>query len=207
MDSLLQQIDDGRTHLIIEYLTQTESPDLRALVRAAAQYADLSAMKLLLERGATISQLHPYALNTAAFHGHLDLCELLIASGMNVDDYIAETGETSVHSVFGLPYSATHDAVLRVWLDARGTHVAICRLGSKSGPFHLDGSRSGVRKHQDGGVPNVHTGRTKATSALVGTAPKYTAVKTPAGERLPQPHVVFADVMRPVRHPAHRPPP
>jgi len=69
MNTLMDQIGAGQTHLVVDCLAETESPDLSVLIRAAAQYGDLTAMKLLLARGATLSQLHPFAVNTAAFHG------------------------------------------------------------------------------------------------------------------------------------------
>jgi uncharacterized protein len=148
MNALLRRIDDGQTHLIVDYLAQVEAPDLETLMRAAAQYGDLSAMKLLLARGATLSQLHPHALSTAAFHGHLHLCQFLIVNGMPVDDRIIETGETSLHSVFGLPYGPAHDDVLRVLLDAGADVTARTIPGVRTETFTHSTTRGETALHR-----------------------------------------------------------
>ena len=121
--ALLRKINDGHTDLVFQYLAEaTGTPDHGELLRACAYYGDVSAMKYLLANGATLAALGQYPLNTAAFHGHWRLCQFLIDSRMPVDDPVADTGETSLHSAFGHPYGPAYDEVVRVLL-AGGANV------------------------------------------------------------------------------------
>jgi ankyrin repeat protein len=115
--TLLEKIGDGHTDLVFEYLAQaTGAPNYGELLRACAYYGDVSAMRYALANGATLAALGQYPLNTAAFHGHWRLCQFLIDSGINVDDPVAETGETSLHSAFGLPHGPAYEPVVKVLL-------------------------------------------------------------------------------------------
>jgi ankyrin repeat protein len=119
MAVLLTKITDGHTDLVFEYLAQESLTDYGDLIRACAYHGDVSAMKYLLANGATLDALYQYPLNTAAFHGHWRLCQFLIDRGISVDDPVAETGETSLHSAFGHPHGPLHEQVVEVLLAGR----------------------------------------------------------------------------------------
>ena len=49
-------------------------------------YGDVSALRLLLDRGETLASLgRNFDLNGAAFHGHWRLCEFLLESGADAE--------------------------------------------------------------------------------------------------------------------------
>ena len=105
-------------------------------------------LKYLLANGATLAALHPYPLNTAAFHGHWRLCQFLIDSGMPVDDTVADTGETSLHSVFGHPYAPAYDDVLRVLLAGGANVKAVTIPGVRTEAFTHSTTRGEMPLHR-----------------------------------------------------------
>ena len=101
---MLQQILDGRTDLIFEYLASGHDGSAtdeqgRSLLSWCAYYGDVSAVRYLLAKGATLSALGPnFDLNGAAFHGHWQLVQFLLENGADPSGIIQPTGETPLHS-------------------------------------------------------------------------------------------------------------
>lgn len=122
---LLDRILDGRTDLVLDYMAQghpgtSEDAEGVRLIERCAYYGDVSAVRLLLDRGETLASLgNNLGLDGAAFHGHWRLCEFLIESGADVNAAAPDTGETPLHSALCTPNRVAHDLVLRVLL-ARG---------------------------------------------------------------------------------------
>lgn len=148
-NTLLHKITEGHTDLVFEYLAQaTEAPNYVELLRACAYYGDVSAMKYLLAKGVTLAALHPNPLYNAAFHGHWRLCQFLIDSGIPVDDVLEETGETSLHSVFGHPYGPAYDEVVRVLLAGGAKVNAVTIPGVRTETFTHSQTRGETPLHR-----------------------------------------------------------
>lgn len=121
-DQLLERILNGRTDLVWDYVA-TGSPvtsrtrDGASLLQQCAYYGDVSAMRFLLDHGEKLASLgENLGLNTAAFHGHWQLCEFLLELGADVNAGLDATGETALHSALCTLHRDAHDLVLRVLL-------------------------------------------------------------------------------------------
>ena len=103
-ENLLNQITEGRTDKIVEYLAQGQPPTSAdqhgvSLIKWCAYYGDVSAIRLLLDRGETLQSLgENLELHGAAFHGYWRLCEFLIDNGANVNHPMPDTAETPLHA-------------------------------------------------------------------------------------------------------------
>src|SRR6516225_10476751 len=101
--SMIDRIADGRTDLVFEYLALGHPGDSMdkngvSLLKWCAYYGDVSAIRYLVSRGASLDGLgENLDLNGAAFHGHWQLCQFLIENGADVNNG-GETGETPLHS-------------------------------------------------------------------------------------------------------------
>lgn len=94
--------------------------DGATLVQQCAYYGDVSALRYLLDNGATLNSLGTdLGLNAAAFHGHWRLCEFLLERGADVNGAPEDTAETPLHSSLCTPDRSRHDLVVQVLL-ARG---------------------------------------------------------------------------------------
>src|ERR1017187_2477618 len=101
---ILDQISDGRTDLIFDWLasgkaaTATDASGV-SLIKWCAYYGDVSAMRFLLANGESLEALgENLDLNGAAFHGHWQLCQFLIANGADVNRPLPDTGESPLHA-------------------------------------------------------------------------------------------------------------
>jgi ankyrin repeat protein len=128
-EALLERIEDGRTDLVWTYVAQGHPATAKesggtSLLERCAYYGDVSAMRFLLDHGASLPSLGAdLGLNAAAFHGHWRLCEFLIESGADVNGgALAATGETPLHSALCTSDRDAHDLVVRVLL-AHGADV------------------------------------------------------------------------------------
>ncbi len=141
---LLDRIINGRTDLVFEYLTEghtATSVDNNgvALIEWCAYYGDVSAVKLLLEKGESINRLgENYGLNGAAFHGHWRLCQFLIESGADVNYAVKDTGETPLHSALCTTTRLAHDVVLKVLLANGANTNCATKAGVLTGSFMRD---------------------------------------------------------------------
>ncbi len=128
MMAILDEIIEGRTDLVVEYLAEghaanSTDKDGVSLLQWCAYYGDVSAAKHLLEKGATLASLgDDLGLLAASFHGHWRLCKFLIERGADVNRAEADTGETPLHSALCTTRRLTHNLVLKVLL-AHGANV------------------------------------------------------------------------------------
>jgi ankyrin repeat protein len=119
---MLQQIADGRTDLVFDYLAQghpATSKDAQgsSLISCCAHYGDVSALRYLLAQGETLDSLGVNrGLHGAAFHGHWKLVQFLVEKGADVNMPYPETGETPLHAALCKANRPASDHVVRVLL-------------------------------------------------------------------------------------------
>jgi len=140
----LARIRDGRTDLVLDHLAEGHPADAEdekgvRLVEWCAYYGDVSAVRVLLERGEELRSLgDDLGLNTAAFHGHWRLCEFLLESGASADAASPDTGETPLHSALCTTDRVAHDLVLRVLLAHGANPNRATKPGVETAAFMRD---------------------------------------------------------------------
>jgi ankyrin repeat protein len=141
---LLDRILDGRTDLVLDYMAEghaaasTDAEGVR-LIERCAYHGDVTALRLLLDRGESLASLgDDFGLSGAAFHGHWRLCEFLIESGADVNAAAPDTGETPLHSSLCTTERVAHDLVLRVLLDHGADPNRATRPSVETGCFMRD---------------------------------------------------------------------
>ena len=141
---MLERIADGRTDLVFDYLAQghpATAADARgvSLVQWCAYYGDVSAIRFLLSRGASLDALgENLDLNGAAFHGHWQLCQFLVEHGADVIHSLPDTGETPLHAALCHAGRPAYDLVVRVLLAAGADPNRATRVGVETGAFMRD---------------------------------------------------------------------
>jgi ankyrin repeat protein len=119
---MLDQIADGRTDLVFDYLAaghaaDSTDPNGVSLINWCAYYGDVSAIRFLLTKGESLKSLGGnFDLNGAAFHGHWRLCQFLIENGADVNRPLPDTGEAPLHAALCKANSPAHNHVIRVLL-------------------------------------------------------------------------------------------
>src|SRR5687767_13589 len=142
--SILDQIVNGRTDLVFEYVsagekaTSTDRSDV-SLIKWCAYYGDVSAIRFLIAHGESLTGLgENLDLNGAAFHGHWRLCQYLIENGADVNKTLDDTGETPLHAALCTSERLAHDLVLKVLLANRATPNVVTKPGKETGGFMRD---------------------------------------------------------------------
>jgi uncharacterized protein len=141
---LLEEITDGRTDLVFEYLAQgndaqSKDADGVSLLQWCAYYGDVSAMKYLLSRGESLEALGEfYGLNAASFHGHWRLCKFLLEQGVDANVAEADTGETPLHAALCTPDRRKHNRVMKVLLAHGANPNLPTKPGVETGAFMRD---------------------------------------------------------------------
>jgi ankyrin repeat protein len=141
---LPSRIAAGRTDLVVDYLeTGGDATSLDAngtcLLSWCAYYGDVSAMRILVARGATLDVLGPgLGLNAAAFHGHWRLCQYLLEQGAPVDEALPDTKETPLHSALVSDDRVLYDPVVQVLLEAGADPHVKTTPGVLTGAFMRD---------------------------------------------------------------------
>ncbi len=142
--ALLDEIADGRTDLVFEYLAEghaAHSADANgvSLVQWCAYYGDVSAIKLLLAKGASLDSLgDDFGLTDACFHGHWRLCQFLIERGADVNLPEPDTGETPLHSALCTTERLAHNLVMKVLLAHGANPNCVTKEGAETGGFMRD---------------------------------------------------------------------
>jgi ankyrin repeat protein len=141
---MLERIRDGRTDLVVEWLANGHAPtavdtDGISLLQWCAYYGDVSAMRVLLARGAVLATLGPdLGLRGAAFHGHWRLCEFLLEQGADADVADPDTGETPLHAAICKAGSPAHTLVVEVLLSHHADPNRTTQPGAETGCFMRD---------------------------------------------------------------------
>jgi len=142
--AMLDQIADGRTDLVFEYLAEGHAATSAdrggvSLIRWCAYYGDVSAIRFLLAHGESIESLPDnFGLTGACFHGHWRLCQFLIERGANVDQPEPDTGETPLHSALCTTSRLAHNLVLKVLLAHGANPNCVTRESAETGGFMRD---------------------------------------------------------------------
>ena len=142
--NLLEQIVDGRTDLVFDYIAAGNagnSTDANGvpLIKWCAYYGDVSAIKFLLTCGESLETLgRPLELNGAVFHGHWRLCQFLIEKGADVNHPLAETGETPLHAALCKTDRLAHDLVIRILLANGANPNCATKPSVETGGFARD---------------------------------------------------------------------
>jgi len=142
--SIINQITDGRTDLVFDFLaaghaaTSTDEDGTR-LISWCAYYGDVSAIRFLLANGESLQSLGDNLdLNTAAFHGHWRLCQFLIEQGADVNKPLPDTEESPLHAALCTANRLTHDLVLKVLLGNGANPNCVTRPSAETGGFMRD---------------------------------------------------------------------
>jgi ankyrin repeat protein len=140
----IDEIAEGRTDLVFEYLAGGHSAEATdedgvSLVRWCAYYGDVSAIKFLLAKGATLDSLgEDLGLFDACFHGHWRLCQFLIERGADVNRPERATGETPLHCALCTTRRVTHNLVLKVLLSHGANPNCATKPSVETGGFMRD---------------------------------------------------------------------
>lgn len=141
---IIQQIANGNTDAVLDFIaaggnaTAIDSRGI-SLVKWCAYYGDVSAVKFLISQGETITSLGDnFDLNGAVFHGHVRLCEYLIAQGADVDRSMPNTGESPLHSALCTIDRTRHDQVLKILLANGANPNCVTKLQVETESFMRD---------------------------------------------------------------------
>ena len=141
---MLDEIVDGRTDLVFEYLAEgaaATSVDRHgvSLIKWCAYYGDVSAIKYLLASGESLASLGDnFDLNGACFHGHWRLSKFLIERGADVNKPLPDTGETPLHAALCATERLQHNRVMRVLLGAGANPNSVTKEAVETGGFMRD---------------------------------------------------------------------
>ena len=141
---MLDEIADGRTDLVFEYLAGGNSAsscdeDGVSLLQWCAYYGDVSAMKHLLANGALIESLGDnLGLDAACFHGHWRLCKFLIERGADVNRPQEDSGETPLHATLCTANRLRRNVVMKVLLAHGANPNCVTNPGVETGGFMRD---------------------------------------------------------------------
>lgn len=141
---MLEQIADGRTDLVFEYVAAghpANSTDKAgvSLIQWCAYYGDVSAIRFLLAHGESLGSLGDnFGLNGACFHGHWQLCQFLIEHGADVNHPQADTAETPLHSALCKTDRLPYNLVLKVLLAHGANPNCVTKESAETGSFMRD---------------------------------------------------------------------
>ncbi len=144
LGTLLGELADGRTDLVFDLLAEgrpveTKDQDGVSLIQHCAYYGDVSAMRFLLAHGDSLDSLgENLGLNAASFHGHWRLCLFLLERGANVNQALADTGETPLHAALCKTERMVYDRVLKVLLSHGADPNRATKEAVETGGFMRD---------------------------------------------------------------------
>lgn len=147
--AMIDEIADGRTDLVFEYLAQGHSAhdtdsDGVSLIQWCAYYGDVSAIKFLLSQGESLASLgENFDLNGACFHGHWRLCKFLLERGASANHPSPDTGETPLHSALCTTNRLAHNIVMRVLLAHGANPNSVTNGNVETGGFMRDSRTRG----------------------------------------------------------------
>jgi ankyrin repeat protein len=140
---MIRKIIDGRTDLIFDYISQGNSPLINiqgaSLIKWAAYYGDVTAIKLLISEGVSFEDLGVnFDLNGAVFHGHWQLCQFLLEKGANPNYCIPENGESPLHNCLTKANSPSSEYILELLLAYKANPKCQTLPRKETGVFMRD---------------------------------------------------------------------
>lgn len=144
MNRIVEQIANGRTDLVADYLQHGNAADGTdpggvSLLQWCAYHGDVSAIRLLLQHGASLTLLGAdLGINAAAFHGHWPLCQFLLDHGADADSALADTGETPLHATLCKANRPVDAHIVSLLLEKKADPNAITNPGVETGAFMRD---------------------------------------------------------------------
>lgn len=145
----IEELREGRTDRVFDLIADGVSVDRPgedgpSLMVWCAYCGDVSAIRYLIDRGASLSALGKnFDLNGAAFHGHWRLCSFLIEHGADPNHPLDDTGEVPLHATLGTANRPAHDLVVEVLLNAGADPNVHTRAGVETGCFMRDSRTRG----------------------------------------------------------------
>lgn len=143
-DKLILRILNGRTDHVLDLIKKGSSISERdndgvTLIQWCAYYGDVSAIKLLLDHGASLTDLgENYDLNGACFHGHWRLVQFLLESGADANHSLPGTGETPLHAAQSHADSLSSGHVTKLLLACDANPNALTVPAMETGSFMRD---------------------------------------------------------------------
>ncbi len=143
-NKMLSEFFDGRTELVFDLLSAGYTADFKdesgvSLIQHCAYYGDVSAIRFLLSQGESLDSMgENLGLNAASFHGHWRLCKFLLEQGAQVNQALADTGETALHAALCKTDRLAYDRVLVVLLSHGANPNAVTKPGVETGGFMRD---------------------------------------------------------------------
>lgn len=141
---MLKKILEGRTDLVFDFVESGQAPDVtdeygRSLMVWCAYYGDVSAIRYLISKGASLGELgENYDLNGAAFHGHTQLCAFLLEQGADPNYLLSDTGESALHAVLTKANRQVNHAIVQLLLQNGANPNARTNAGVETDGFMRD---------------------------------------------------------------------
>ena len=161
---MLQKFLDGRTDLIFDllesgYNAHSTDENGTPVIRWCAYYGDVSAVKYLVSKGASLDDLGTnYDLNGVAFHGHWQLCQFLLEQGADANHTLADTGETALHSTLCTPNRPASNLIVQLLLSHGADPNARTLSDVETGGFMRDArTREEMPLHRAAAFGNTST--------------------------------------------------
>lgn len=141
---LLRAIRNGRTDRVVPYLNAGGDPlhvdeEGLSLVQWCAYHGDATAVRALICAGVPARQLgENLDLNGAVFHGHVRLVDCLIELGADVNQPLAETGETPLHAALCKSGDERFETIVTQLIEAGANPNCMTRPGIPTDGFMRD---------------------------------------------------------------------
>lgn len=143
-DPLLDRIASGRTDLVFDFVGAGQPATFRdaggaSVISTCAYFGDVSAIRLLLSHGERLESLGPnLGLESAAFHGHWQLCEFLLERGADANCADPNTGETALHAALCTASRPGCGLAVKVLVAAGADPNRATKPGVETGGFMRD---------------------------------------------------------------------
>lgn len=141
---MLDRITNGRTDLVCDFLASGQPATFRdaggaSLISTCAYFGDVSAIRFLMSQGERLESLGPnLGLESAAFHGHWQLCEFVLEHGADANDADPNTGETALHAALCTANRPGCGLAVRVLVAAGADPNRTTKPGVETGGFMRD---------------------------------------------------------------------
>jgi uncharacterized protein len=143
-DQMLDRIMNGRTDLVFDFLASGQPATFRdgggaSLISTSAYFGDVSAIRFLVSQGERLHSLgQNLGLDSAAFHGHWQLCEFLLENGADANAADPSTGETALHAALCTASRPGCALAVKVLVGAGADSNRTTVPGAETGGFMRD---------------------------------------------------------------------